>query len=308
MAKIRDSITELVGKTPLVKLKKLELRTGATVVAKPESFNPCGSVKDRIALSMIEEAEKKGFITKDTVVVEPTSGNTGIGLAWVCAERGYRLILCMPETMSVERRKLLGFFGVEIVFTPGCEGMVGAVRKAEEIAAETKKAYMPQQFVNSANPSIHEQTTGPEIWEDTGGKVDIVVGGIGTGGTITGISRFIKKKKPEALAVGLEPIESPVLSGGSPGQHKIQGIGAGFIPDVLDLDLIDEILQVGAEDAARMARRLAKQEGILCGISSGASVWAAREIANRKENDKKLIVAVLPDTGERYASTWLFED
>ncbi|HUT65774.1 MAG TPA: cysteine synthase A [Spirochaetota bacterium] len=308
MAKIRDSITELVGKTPLVKLKKLELRTGATVVAKLESFNPCGSVKDRIALSMIEEAEKKGFIIKDTVVVEPTSGNTGIGLAWVCAERGYRLILCMPETMSVERRKLLGFFGAEIVLTPGGEGMVGAVRKAEEIAAETKKAFMPQQFVNSANPRTHERTTGPEIWEDTGGKVDIVVGGIGTGGTITGISRFIKKQKPEVLAVGLEPIESPVLSGGSPGQHKIQGIGAGFIPDVLDLDLIDEIVQVGAEDAARMSRQLAKQEGILSGISSGASVWAAREIANRKENDKKLIVAVLPDTGERYASTWLFED
>ena len=308
MAKIRDSITELVGKTPLVKLKKLELRTGATVVAKLESFNPCGSVKDRIALSMIEEAEKKGLITKDTVVVEPTSGNTGIGLAWVCAERGYRLILCMPETMSIERRKLLGFFGADIVLTPGSEGMIGAVRKAEQIAAETKKAFMPQQFVNSANPRIHEMTTGPEIWEDTGGKVDIVVGGIGTGGTITGIARFIKKQKPEALAVGLEPIESPVLSGGSPGQHKIQGIGAGFIPDVLDLDLIDEIVQVGAEDAARMARRLAKQEGILCGISSGASVWAAREIANRKENDKKLIVAVLPDTGERYASTWLFED
>lgn len=308
MAKIRNSITELVGKTPLVKLKKLELSTGATVVAKLESFNPCGSVKDRIALSMIEEAEKKGFLIKDTVVVEPTSGNTGIGLAWVCAERGYRLILCMPETMSIERRKLLGFFGAEIILTPGGEGMVGAVRKAEEIAAETKKAFMPQQFVNSANPRIHEQTTGPEIWEDTGGKVDIVVGGIGTGGTITGISRFIKKQKPETLAVGLEPIESPVLSGGSPGQHKIQGIGAGFIPDVLDLDLIDEIVQVGSEDAARMARRLAKQEGILCGISSGASVWAAREIANRKENDKKLIVAVLPDTGERYASTWLFED
>jgi cysteine synthase A len=308
MGNINSSITDLVGGTPLVKLKKLQLQTDATVVVKLEAFNPCGSIKDRIALSMIEKAENEGLITGDTLVVEPTSGNTGIGLAWVCAERGYRLILCMPETMSLERRKLLRFFGAEIVLTSGEEGMTGAVQKAEEIVAKTENAYMPQQFINSANPGIHQETTGPEIWKDTDGKVDIVVGGIGTGGTLTGISRYIKQHKPEVMIIGLEPQDSPVLSGGEPGPHKLQGIGAGFIPDVLDPGCIDEIVQVSAEDAASMTRWLAREEGILCGISSGASVWAAREIANRKEHDKKLIVAVLPDSGERYVSTWLFED
>jgi cysteine synthase A len=308
MANIKSSITELVGRTPLVKLNKLGLHTDATVAVKLESFNPCGSIKDRIALSMIEEGEKKGLINRDTIMVEPTSGNTGIGLAWVCAERGYRLILCMPDTMSSEKRKLLRFFGAEVVLTPGTEGMDGAIHKAEEIVAKTKNAFMPQQFINSANPTIHQETTGPEIWEDTDGKVDIIVCGIGTGGTITGVSRFIKQRKPEELVIGVEPKESPVLSGGSPGPHKLQGLGAGFIPAVLDLDLIDEIVQVSAEDAAAMSRRLAREEGILCGISSGAIVWAARDIADRKEHDNKLIVAVLPDTGERYVSTWLFEE
>jgi len=308
MANIKSSITELVGRTPLVKLNKLGLHTDATVAVKLESFNPCGSIKDRIALSMIEEGEKKGLINRDTIMVEPTSGNTGIGLAWVCAERGYRLILCMPDTMSSEKRKLLRFFGAEVVLTPGTEGMDGAIHKAEKIVAKTKNAFMPQQFINSANPTIHQETTGPEIWEDTDGKVDIIVCGIGTGGTITGVSRFIKQRKPEELVIGVEPKESPVLSGGSPGPHKLQGLGAGFIPAVLDLDLIDEIVQVSAEDAAAMSRRLAREEGILCGISSGAIVWAARDIADRKEHDNKLIVAVLPDTGERYVSTWLFEE
>jgi len=308
MEKINDSIADLVGKTPLVKLHKLDIRTGATVAAKLESFNPCGSIKDRIALSMIKEAEARGLIKKGTTVVEPTSGNTGIGLAWVCAQRGYRLVLCMPDTMSIERRKLLLFFGAETVLTPGGEGMSGAVRKAEELVLKTENAFMPQQFINDANPGTHFETTGPEIWEDTDGAVDIVVGGIGTGGTMTGVSRFLKSRKPETIMVGVEPEDSPVLSGGVPGPHRIQGIGAGFVPEVLDLDLIDEIVQVSSYDAAAMTRRLARQEGILCGISSGASLKAACEIANRKEHDGKLVIAILPDTGERYASTWLFEE
>ncbi|MBN2322235.1 MAG: cysteine synthase A [Spirochaetes bacterium] len=308
MKKIYTSIANLVGKTPLVALSKIELRTGATVAVKLESFNPCGSIKDRTALSMIEDAEACGLISVGTTIVEPTSGNTGIGLAWVCAQKDYRLVLCMPDTMSIERKKLLLFFGAETVLTPGEDGMSGAVRKAEEIASKTEKAFMPHQFKNEANPRVHFETTGPEIWEDTDGEVDIVVGGIGTGGTMTGVSRFLKGRKPSVITVGVEPFCSPVLSGGTPGPHKIQGIGAGFFPEVLDLDLIDEIVRVTAQNAASASRRLARQEGILCGISSGASLHAACEIANRKESDGKLVVAILPDTGERYVSTWLFDE
>ncbi len=308
MKNINASIADLVGKTPLVKLSTLGLRTGATVAAKLESFNPCGSIKDRTALSMIEDAEARRLIKKGTTIVEPTSGNTGIGLAWVCAQRGYRLVLCMPDTMSVERKKLLLFFGAETVLTPGEKGMSGAVQKAEEIVSITENAFMPQQFKNEANPRVHFETTGPEIWADTDGEVDIVVGGIGTGGTMTGVSRFLKSRKPDVLTVGVEPFDSPVLSGGDPGPHRIQGIGAGFVPEVLDPDLIDEIVQVTSRDAAAASRLLARQEGILCGISSGASLQAACEIANRKENDGKLVVAILPDTGERYVSTYLFEE
>jgi len=303
----KDS-TELIGNTPLVRLNRITQGLKAEVVAKLESFNPLGSVKDRIGVSMVVDAEEKGLINKDTVIVEPTSGNTGIALAFVCAARGYKLILTMPDTMSMERRQLLSVFGAELVLTPGAEGMPGAVRKAEQLVAENSSYFMPQQFKNLANPEVHRLTTAEEIWRDTEGKVDIVVSGVGTGGTITGVAEVIKKRKPEFKAIAVEPANSPVLSGGKPGAHKIQGIGAGFIPDVLRLDLIDEIIKVTNEDAGIIARRLAKEEGILAGISSGAATWAALEVAKRQENGGKLIVVVLPDTGERYLSTWLFQE
>jgi len=303
----RDS-TELIGNTPLVRLNRITKGVKAEVVAKLESFNPAGSVKDRIGVAMIAGAEEKGLINKDTVIVEPTSGNTGIALAFVCAARGYRLILTMPDTMSLERRQLLSVFGAELVLTPGAEGMSGAVRKAEQLVAENPNYFMPQQFKNPTNPEIHRLTTAEEIWRDTAGRIDILVSGVGTGGTITGVAEVIKSRKPEFKAIAVEPADSPVLSGGKPGAHRIQGIGAGFIPDVLRMDLIDEIIKVTNEDAGIMARRLAKEEGILAGISSGAATWAALEVAKRQENEGKLIVVVLPDTGERYLSTWLFQE
>ncbi len=303
----RDS-TELIGNTPLVRLNRVTEGVKAEVVAKLESFNPLGSVKDRIGVAMIADAEEKGLITKDTVIVEPTSGNTGIALVFVCAARGYKLILTMPDTMSVERRQLLSIFGAELVLTPGSEGMPGAIRKAEQLVAENPGYFMPQQFKNLANPEIHRLTTAEEIWRDTGGRVDILVSGVGTGGTITGVAQVIKERKPEFKAIAVEPVDSPVLSGGKPGPHKIQGIGAGFVPDVLGVELIDEIVKVSNEDAGIMTRRLAKEEGILAGISSGAAVWVALEVAKRPENEGKQIVVVLPDTGERYLSTWLFQE
>ena len=303
----RDS-TELIGNTPLVRLNRITKGVQAEVVAKLESFNPLGSVKDRIGVSMIVDAEEKGLINEDTVIVEPTSGNTGIALAFVCAARGYRLILTMPDTMSLERRQLLSVFGAELVLTPGIEGMTGAIKRAEQLAAQNSNYFMPQQFNNPANPEIHRLTTAEEIWRDTGGEVDILVSGVGTGGTITGVAEVIKKRKPEFEAIAVEPADSPVLSKGKPGSHKIQGIGAGFIPQILSLDLVDEIIRVTNQDAGIMARKLAKEEGILAGISSGAATWAALEVAKRTENKGKLIVVVLPDTGERYLSTWLFQE
>jgi cysteine synthase A len=306
-ARIASDITKLIGNTPLVALNRMAEGLEATVVAKLEFYNPCGSGKDRIGVSMIEAAEKDGSISKDTVIVEPTSGNTGIALAFVCAAKGYPLILTMPDTMSVERRQLLTIFGAELVLTPGSEGMPGAVRKAEEIVAGNPHAFMPQQFRNPANPLIHRETTAEEIWRDTNGQVDVLVSGVGTGGTITGVAEVIKKRKPEFKAIAVEPADSPVLSGGKPGPHKIQGIGAGFVPEVLRPDLVDEIVRVSNEDAGEAARQLAKQEGILGGISSGAASWAALEVARRQENKGALIVTVLPDTGERYLSTWLFQ-
>ncbi len=303
----RDS-TELIGNTPLVRLNRITEGAQAVVVAKLESFNPLGSVKDRIGVAMIAAAEERGLIYKEAVIVEPTSGNTGIALAFVCAAKGYRLILTMPDTMSLERRQLLSIFGAELVLTPGAEGMPGAVRKAEQLVAENPDFIMLQQFKNPANPEIHRLTTAEEIWRDTAGEVDILVAGVGTGGTITGVSGVIKKRKSDFRAIAVEPEDSPVLSGGKPGSHKIQGIGAGFVPDVLEMELVDEIIKVTNENAGVMARRLAREEGILAGISSGAAAWAAMEVARRQENKGKLIVVVLPDTGERYLSTWLFQE
>ncbi len=306
--KIADSIAELTGRTPLLRLNRIAKDCKGIVVAKLESFNPCGSVKDRIGVSMIEAAEKSGMIKPDTIILEPTSGNTGIALAFVCASRGYRLVLTMPDTMSAERTHLLQMFGADLVLTPGNEGMTGAVRKAEEMATEDPRYFIPQQFKNPANPEIHRRTTALEIWEDTEGKADFLVSGIGTGGTLTGISEVIKKKKPGFKAVAVEPESSPVLSGGRPGPHKIQGIGAGFVPEVLRMDLVDEIIKVSNDNAGLLARRLAREEGVLAGISSGAAVWAALEVGKRPENEGKIIVVILPDTGERYISTWLFNE
>lgn len=308
MSRIADSITELVGGTPLVRLKRVTaVGSTATVVAKLESFNPGSSVKDRIGLSMIEAAEREGVLHPGSIIIEPTSGNTGIALAIVAAARGYPLILTMPETMTVERRALLKAYGAQLVLTPGSEGMKGAVAKAEELARTTPNAFIPQQFQNPANPEIHRRTTATEIWDDTDGEVDILVAGVGTGGTITGVSEVIKSRKPSFQAIAVEPIHSPVLSGGPPGPHKIQGIGAGFVPDVMNLEAVDEVFTVSNDEAFAMARRLARLEGILAGISSGAATYAAVEVARRPENEGKLIVVVLPDTGERYLSTPLFE-
>ena len=303
----RDS-TELIGNTPLVRLNRITEGVKAEVVAKLESFNPLGNVKDRIGVAMIVDAEEKGLINKDTVIVEPTSGNTGIALAFVCAARGYHLILTMPDTISQEHRQLLSVFGAELVLTPGGDGMPGAVKKAEQLVVENRNYFMPQQFKNLANPEIHRLTTAEEIWRDTDGRADILVSGVGTGGTITGVAEVLKKRKPGFKAIAVEPANSAVLSGGRPGAHKIQGIGAGFIPDILRMDLVDEIIKVTNDDAGTMARRLIREEGILGGISSGAAVWVALEVARRPENEGKLIVVVLPDTGERYLSTWLFQE
>ncbi len=308
MSRIFEDITKTVGNTPLVKINKMAERLNAEILAKLESFNPLSSVKDRIGVAMIDDAEKKGLLKKGSVIVEPTSGNTGIALAYVAAARGYRLILTMPDTMSIERRQLLKIFGAEVVLTDGTKGMKGAVEKAEELAKTIPGSFIPQQFENPANTEIHRRTTAEEIWKDTDGKVDVFVAGIGTGGTITGVGEVLKKRKPSVKIIGVEPGASPVLSGGKPGSHKIQGIGAGFVPKIFNSKIVDEIITVSNDDAGIFARRLAKEEGILAGISSGAALWAALEIAKRKENGGKTIVVILPDTGERYLSTWLFSE
>jgi len=308
MARIFDDITKTIGNTPLVRLNRITQGLKAEVLAKLESFNPLSSVKDRIGVAMLNAAEESGLLKKDSVIVEPTSGNTGIALAFTAAARGYKLILTMPETMSMERRQLLQIFGAELVLTPGPEGMKGAVTKAEELAVSIPNAFMPQQFKNPSNTEIHRRTTAEEIWNDTDGRVDILVSGVGTGGTITGVTEVMKKRKKNFKAVAVEPETSPVLSKGTPGPHKIQGIGAGFVPAILNRDIIDEIITVSEENAGLTARALARTEGVLAGISSGAALWAALEVAKRDENKDKLVVVVLPDTGERYLSTWLFKE
>jgi cysteine synthase A len=305
VVEIFKDLASSVGNTPLVRLNRFSLNSAAEIAAKLESANPLGSVKDRIAVAMIEAAESSGLLSPKTVIIEPTSGNTGIGLAFVCASRGYRLILTMPETMSMERRKLLAYLGAELVLTPGAEGMKGAIARAHVLQHEHQAAWMPNQFENPANPAMHHRTTGPEIWRQTEGKVDIFVAGVGTGGTITGTGRFLKNCNPAVRVIAVEPSASPVLSGGKPSPHKIQGIGAGFVPSVLDQGLLDEIVQISNEEAMAAARQLARLEGILCGISSGAAVAAAKKLADRSENKGKRIVTVLPDTGERYLSTEL---
>lgn len=308
MPKIYDDVTRTVGCTPLVRINRLARGSRATVLVKLESFNPLSSGKDRIGVAMIEDAERRGVLKKDSVIVEPTSGNTGIALAFVAAAKGYKLILTMPETMSVERRQLLKILGAQIILTEGTKGMSGAIEKAEEIVRTTPGGFMPQQFNNPANPEIHRKTTAIEIWNDTQGDVDAFVAGIGTGGTITGVGEVLKSKKPSVKVIGVEPRDSPVISGGKPGTHKIQGIGAGFVPTVLNRAIVDEIIAVSNEDSGIIARRLAKEEGILAGISSGAALWAGLEVAKRAEFSGKTIVVLLPDTGERYLSTWVFQE
>lgn len=305
--KIADNITALIGNTPMVRINKMN-EGKALVAAKLEFFNPMASIKDRIAFSMIEDAEKRGILKKDSVIIEPTSGNTGIGLSYIAAVKGYRVILTMPDTMSIERRKLLAAFGAELVLTEGAKGMRGAIEKAEELSKNIPNAFVPQQFENRANPEIHRKTTAEEIWRDTDGKVDIFVAGVGTGGTLTGVAQSLKEKKPSIRIVAVEPELSPVISGGSPAPHKIQGIGAGFIPAILKTELIDEIIKVKDSDAGDTARKTAKEEGVLIGISGGAALWAALELSKREENKDKVIVVIIPDTGERYLSTWLYEN
>ena len=306
--KIADDITQTIGNTPLVRLKRLSRGLPADVLGKLESFNPCSSVKDRLGLSLIQAMEREGRLGDDSIVLEPTSGNTGIALAFICASKGQPCTLVMPDTMSMERRKLLKAFGADLVLTPGAKGMPGAIAKAKEMAEADPRYVVPQQFENPANPEIHRKTTAEEIWNDTDGKVDILVSGVGTGGTVTGVSQVLKERKPSFKAIAVEPIDSPVLSGGDPGPHKIQGIGAGFVPEVYEAGVVDEVVQVSKDDAGTTARRLAKEEGILAGISAGAAVWAALQVAARPENEGKTIVVVVPDTGERYLSTWLFDE
>lgn len=305
--KIYDDVTQTIGGTPLIRLNRLGAGLKASVVVKVESRNPLGSVKDRIGVAMIEAAEASGDLAPGATIVEPTSGNTGIALAFAAAAKGYKLILTMPETMSMERRKLLAALGAELILTPGADGMPGAIEKAEELVGQLANAYMPQQFDNRANPEIHRKTTAVEIWDDTDGEVDIFVAGVGTGGTLTGVGSALKERKPEVKVIAVEPVESPVISGGKAGPHKIQGIGAGFIPSNLDMSLVDDVMLLNAADAGIIARRLAKEEGILCGISAGGNVWAALELAKRPENAGKTIVTIICDSGERYLSTWLFE-